>query len=309
MSDAASWALQHLPRQHGRTAVVTGANSGIGLETTRGLAVLGARVVMACRDTGRGAAAAADVLKSVPGADLDVRALDLADLRSVRAFADGLDGPVDVLVNNAGVMAVPTRTETQDGFETQFGVNVLGHFALTVRLLRQVLAADAGRVVWLSSIAHKDGKIRLDDLNGERRYDPWRAYQQSKLADLMLAFELDRRLDGTSAISLAAHPGVSSTELMDDMVGGSRLMAFAANAVMPLIAMPAWRGALPSLVAAASPDVAGSAYVGPQGFRDMRGAPGPADVASQATDRATAAALFEACERLTSETMPLALAA
>ncbi len=308
MSDVSSWALHNLPRQSDRTAVVTGANSGIGLETTRGLAVLGARVVMACRDLGRGEQAAADILKSVPGADLDVRPLDLADLASVRAFADGLDGPIDVLVNNAGVMAIPERSETADGFETQFGVNVLGHFALTARLLPQVLAADAGRVVWLSSIAHKEGTIRLDDLNSSNGYTPWGAYRQSKLADLMLAFELDRRLDDTDAISVAAHPGLSSTELMDDMVDGSRLKAAVFGAVMPLISMPAWRGALPSLVAAAG-DVSGGAYVGPQGFRDMRGAPGPAGVASQAMDRATAAALFEACEALTGETMPVAVPA
>ena len=305
MADAVSWSLHHLPRLPGRLAVVTGANSGIGLETTRGLAALGARVILACRDEPRGAAAAADVRASLPGADLEVRRLDLASLDSVRRFAEAVEEPVDVLVNNAGVMAVPRRTETDDGFETQFGVNVLGHYALTARLLPRVLAADAGRVVWLSSIAHKRGRIRLDDLNAERDYDPWRAYQQSKLADLMLAVELDRRLEGTSAISVAAHPGLSSTELTEDMNDGSWLKSLVIDRLIPLASMPAWKGALPSLVAAASPDVAGGAYVGPQGFRDMRGEPGPAELAPQATDRETAAALLAACERLTGMPLPL----
>lgn len=307
MADSVSWALQNLPRQAGRVAVVTGANSGVGLEAARGFASLGMRVVMACRDLERGDAAAGDVRQSLPGADLEVRRLDLADLESVRAFADTFeDGDrLDVLVNNAGVMAVPRRSETADGFETQFGVNVLGHFALTARLLPRVLEAASGRVVWLASIAHKQGQIRLDDLNSERSYDPWGAYQQSKLADLVLAFELDRRLEGERAISVAAHPGVSDTELTEDMMDGSRVKAFLANALIPLFAMPAWKGALPTLVAGVGPDVEGGAYVGPQGFREMRGWPGPAEVAPQAHDLEVARELFEVCERLTDAKMPL----
>ncbi|MGB3543416.1 oxidoreductase [Rubrivirga sp.] len=306
MADSVSWSLQHLPRQAGRVAVVTGANSGIGLETARGLASLGMTVILACRDLDRGRAALEDVKHSLPGADLEVRQLDLADLASVESFAGTFqDGDrLDVLVNNAGVMAVPERTETADGFETQFGVNVLGHFALTARLLPAVLEGGTGRVVWLASIAHKEGRITLEDLNSERSYDPWQAYQQSKLADLMLAFEIDRRM-GDRVLSVAAHPGLSATELTEDMTAGSRVKATIANAVLPLVAMPAWKGALPTLVAAADPNVEGGAYVGPQGFQEMRGTPGLADVAPQARDLEVARELFEACERLTGLEMPV----
>ena len=305
MADAVSWALQHLPRESGKTVVVTGANAGIGREATRGLAALGARVVMACRDLDRAEAAAADVRRSVPGADLDVRQLDLARLDSVREFAETFsdDDAIDVLVNNAGVMAVPERRETADGFELQFGVNVLGHFALTARLLPRVRAAEAGRVVWIASMAHRRGRIALDDLNAERSYSPWGAYSQSKLADLMLARELDRRLSGDT-MSVAAHPGLSATELTEDMMAGSTIKTVVTDAVMSVIAMPAWKGALPTLVAATSPDVTGGAYVGPQGFREMAGWPGPAALAPQATDAETARRLFEACERLTGLEMP-----
>ena len=307
MSDSVSWALQTFPRQLGRVGVVTGANSGIGLEATRGLAALGMRVIMACRDLERGQSALEDVKRSLPGADLEVRQLDLADLESVESFAGTFeDGDrLDVLVNNAGIMAPPRRSETSDGFETQFGVNVLGHFALTARLLPLVLEADAGRVVWLASIAHKQGRIDLEDLNSESAYDPWAAYQQSKLADLMLSFELDRRLADTPAISVAAHPGISATELTEDMMDGSRIKAAIANVVMPILAMPPWKGALPTLVAAVSPDLEGGAYVGPQGFQEMRGMPGPADVAPQARDLEVARDLFAACERLTGLEMPV----
>ncbi|MEM0964095.1 MAG: SDR family NAD(P)-dependent oxidoreductase, partial [Bacteroidota bacterium] len=240
-----------------------------------------------------------------PGADLDVRQLDLASLDSVRQFADTFqdDDPVDVLVNNAGIMAPPERRETEDGFEIQFGVNVLGHFALTAHLLPHVQRAPAGRVVWISSIAHKEGQIHLDDLQSARAYDPWVAYQQSKLADLMLAFELDRRLAGT-AISVGAHPGVSNTELTEDLVDGSAIKALAMNVLGSLVLMPAWKGALPTLVAAASPAVSGGDYIGPTGFKEMRGDPGAADVAPQARDAETARQLWEACEQLADVSMP-----
>ncbi len=297
MSDVVSWALTHLPRQTGRTAVVTGANSGIGLETSRALAAMGAQVVMACRDLDRGDAALLDIRSSVPGANVEVRHLDLADLDSVARFAatftahstapeahageasgDGLRQRVDLLVNNAGVMAPPTRGTTAQGFETQFGVNVLGHFALTARLLPHLLMPPQARVVWVSSIAHKQGRIDFDNLQGERAYNPWTAYQQSKLADLMLAIEMQRRLtdSGADAISVAAHPGVSNTELSDDVIGDSALKRAIAGLVLPLLTMPAWKGALPTLVAASSATVDPADYIGPTGFREMRGTPGRA---------------------------------
>ena len=306
MPDAVSWSLQHLPPQPGALAIVTGANSGIGLEASRGLAALGARVVLACRNETRAEEAAMDIRSSVPGAHLEVRHLDLADLDSVRAFADtfgqGDDAePLDLLVNNAGVMALPERRETEQGFEMQLGVNVLGHFALTARLLPHLLRAPSARIVWISSIAHKQGKIRLDDLQSENRYHPWAAYQQSKLADLMLALEMQRRLtdSGADAISVAAHPGLSNTELTEDMMKDATLKRALFNLVGPLISMPAWRGALPTLVAACSPRTQPADYIGPDGFQEMRGDPTRADIARRAQDRETARRLWEACEKLT----------
>ena len=303
MADAVSWSLHHLPRQDGRLAVVTGANSGIGLEATRGLAALGARVVMACRSLDKADAAADDVRRSLPGAALDVRQLDLADLDSVHAFAEtfGDGDAVDLLVNNAGVMALPQRKETADGFEMQLGTNVLGHFALTGSLLPNLLAGSAPRVVWLSSIAHRQGRIDFDDLQSRRGYDPWTAYQQSKLADLVLSVEMQRRLTerGATLVSVAAHPGIASTELTEDMMEGRRLASLLAGPLIGLFAMPSWRGALPTLVAAASHDVEPGGYVGPDGFREMRGDPAPAEVRPRALDPETGRRLWDACQRLT----------
>lgn len=311
MADAISWSLQHLPRQAGKRAVVTGANSGVGLETTRGLAALGARVVLACRDLDKGHAAADGVRQSLPGADLDVRELDLADLDSVRAFAADLDGPVDLLVNNAGVMAIPDRRETADGFELQFGTNVLGHFALTGRLLPRLLDAPAARVVWVSSIAHRTGRIDFDDLQSHDGYDPQEAYRQSKLADLVLSVEMQRRLAaaGEDAVSVAAHPGVAATALSDDMMEGSPLKAAVAGPLIRLLTMPAWRGALPSLVAAAGHDPQPGGYLGPDGFKEIWGDPAPAEIAPQALGPETGRRLWEACERLTGVEMLDAVAA
>ena len=309
MSDVAIWSRANLLPQTGRTAVVTGANSGIGLEAARGLAALGARVVLACRSLDKAHRAAGEIRADAPGADVEVRALDLADLGSVRAFADGLDGPVDLLVNNAGVMAPPQRQETADGFEMQFGTNVLGHFALTARLLPQVLAAGTealpSRVVWIASLAHKRGTIRLDDLNAERAYSPWEAYAQSKLADLVLALEMQRRLSdrGLPALSVAAHPGLSATNLAKDMVGASAVKAFVADALGRVVAQPSWKGALPTLVAATASSVRPGDYIGPGGLGEARGLPDRASVAGRARKTDTAHALWQACERLTGTSM------
>ena len=310
MADAVSWSLHNLPRQDGRRAVVTGANSGIGLEATRGLAALGARVVMACRSLDKAEAAAADVRRSLPGARVEVGELDLADLDSVHAFADRWgDEPLDLLVNNAGVMAIPQRRETADGFEMQFGTNVLGHFALTGRLLPNLLAGavpggvagSSSRVVWLSSIAHREGRLDFDDLQSLRGYDPWRAYQQSKLADLVLSIEMQRRLDaqGAHLVSVAAHPGIASTELTTDMMEGNRLLAPLATPLIGLVAMRPWRGALPTLVAAAGHDPQPGGYIGPDGFHEMRGDPAPAEIMPRALDPEAGRRLWRACESLT----------
>ena len=212
-----SWTAADIPDQTGQTAVVTGANSGIGLIAARELARAGATVVMACRDQGKGEDAIAELRKEVPGAEPQLRRLDLASLASVREFAtavSGQHGSIDLLVNNAGVMATPRR-ETADGFELQLGTNHLGHFALTGLLLQRLNAGPEPRVVTVTSTAHRTGRINFDDLQGEKRYFRWAAYGQSKLANLLFAYELQRRAEaaGLELRSIAAHPGYSATNL------------------------------------------------------------------------------------------------
>ena len=303
MSSLADWTAAHLPDLTGLVAVVTGANSGIGLEATRGLMQRGAHVVMACRNAEKAAAALARLEQSAPAGTAEVRPLDLASLASVEAFADAYDlGRLDVLVNNAGVMALPRR-ETADGLEMQFGTNVAGPYALTGRLLPNLLATPRSRTVWLSSLAHRIGRIELNDLSGERAYSPWGAYGQSKLANLMLALELDRRLHAarTDAISLAAHPGYTATNLQAGAaeMKGSGAEKMASAALNRALGMPAWKGALPTLVAAAGRGVRGGDYIGPTGWGEVWGRPGPAKVSSRARDAKMAARLVEACEALT----------
>ena len=293
------WTPADLPDLTGRTAIVTGANSGIGLAAARGFAHAGADVVLAVRDVAKGDQAAA----SIDGTT-DVRALDLADLESVREFASGFDGDVDLLVNNAGVMAVP-ESRTADGFEMQIGTNHLGHFALTNLLLPRV----RGRVVTVASVAHGMGKIDLDDLNWERRrYDRWRAYGQAKLANLLFTLELQRRLGEAQSdvLAVAAHPGYSATNLQSHT--GSRIQ----NAVMwvgnKVIAQSDEQGAWPTLYAATA-DIAGAAYVGPDGIRESRGHPTLVGRSRAANDAATARGLWELSERLTAVSFGLAATA
>jgi len=283
------WSIADLPDQSGRTVVITGANSGIGLAAARGLARAGARVVLAVRDLERGRAAAA----GVPGA-VEVRRLDLADLASIRGFDEAWSEPVDVLVNNAGVMAVP-EGRTQDGFETQIGTNHLGHFALTGLLLDRI----RDRVVTISSGAHRMGRIRLDDLNYERGgYAPWGAYGQSKLANLLFTLELQRRLDaaGSPLRALAAHPGYAATNLQSRT--GNPLQHALMSVANRVVAQSDDAGALPTLYAATQ-DLPGASYVGPDGFQEMRGAPTLVGRSAAATDFETARALWELSERLT----------
>jgi NAD(P)-dependent dehydrogenase (short-subunit alcohol dehydrogenase family) len=290
------WTAADLPRQDGRTFVITGANSGIGLAAARELGRAGARVVLAVRDEAKGGAAAA----TIPG-ETEVRRLDLADLASVRAFAAAWEGEIDVLVNNAGVMAVPER-RTADGFELQIGTNHLGHFALTNLLLPRV----TDRVVTVASGAHRAGKIDLDDLNWERRrYRRWPAYGQSKLANLLFTAELERRLAaaGSELRGVAAHPGYAATNLQ------SRSESLLQNAVMAIgnrvFAQSDEMGALPTLYAATQ-DIPGNSYVGPDGRGEQRGHPTLVGRSAAAADEQTARALWELSERLTGVSFPAA---
>jgi NAD(P)-dependent dehydrogenase (short-subunit alcohol dehydrogenase family) len=282
------WTAADIPDQMGRAVVVTGANSGLGAAAARALAAAGASVVLACRTTSKGDRAAA----SMTG-DVTVRRLDLADLASVRAFADAT-GPIDVLINNAGIMAVP-EGRTADGFEQQFGTNFLGHFALTGLLLPRI----ADRVVTLTSGAHRIGRITLEDLNWERRrYRRWLAYGQSKLADLMFAYELARRLEaaGSPVRSVAAHPGYAATELQSHTESfQDRLMQLGNR----FLAQDAAAGALPELYAATMPDVRNGEFYGPDGIGEVRGSPRRVDSSGASKDIPVAERLWERATELT----------
>ena len=296
---AQKWTTQDLPRLDGRTVIVTGANSGIGLAAARALGRAGARVVLAVRDLSRGETAAT----SIEGTT-EVRRLDLADLASVREFAAGWDGDLDILINNAGVMAIPER-RTADGFEMQIGTNHLGHFALTNLLLPQI----ADRVVTVSSGAHRMGSIRLDDLNWERGgYKPWRAYGQSKLSNLLFTSELQRRLDdaGSSVRATAAHPGYAATNLQSHT--GNFLQHAVMRVANKVVAQSDEMGALPTLYAATQ-DIPGNSYVGPDGFQEQRGHPTLVGRNDAAKDTATAAKLWTLSEELTGVSFPLTPAA
>lgn len=282
-----TWGIEDLPDQRGRTIIVTGANSGLGAVAARALVGSGARVILACRDVQKAEAVAEQL-----GDLAEVRRLDLADLASVRAFADSID-TVDVLINNAGVMAVP-RGRTADGFERQFGTNHLGHFALTGLLLDKV----RDRVVTLASQAHTRGAIDLADLNWERRpYRRWRAYAQSKLANLMFAYEFQRRLTaaGAALISVAAHPGYARTGLQSHTESvQDHLMALGNR----ILAQSAEMGTLPELFAATAP-VEPGAYYGPDGFAGLRGHPVRCGSTAASKDEQVAAELWQASEKLT----------
>jgi NAD(P)-dependent dehydrogenase (short-subunit alcohol dehydrogenase family) len=301
-----AWGPDDMPDLDGRRAIVTGATSGIGLATARALASAGAGVVLAVRDEARGRQVAAQIERETAAPQPEVRRLDLADLASVRAFAAGLPYAhhhVDLLVNNAGVMATPLR-RTADGFELQLGTNHLGHFALTGLVLPLLLAAPAeARVVTVASQAHRMGRIDFDDLNAaERHYRRWPAYGQSKLANLLFAFELQRRADaaGVALRSLAAHPGWAATELQarGPRMRGNRLEELGARALNAVIGQSPEGGALPTLFAATA-DIPGGSYVGPGGMWQMRGGAAIVRAAPAAYDVATARRLWEVSEQLT----------
>lgn len=304
-----AWTVRDIPPQDGRRVVVTGASSGLGYETALALAGAGAEVVMACRPGAKAEAAASRVLSVHPGASVRLEALDLARLADVAAFAARMQAdarPIAVLVNNAGVMAVPTRELTADGFERQLGTNHLGHFALTGRLLPLL---RGGRVVAVSSLAASRGaRIAFEDLQSERRYAPWLAYRQSKLANLLFALELQRRgvAGGWGVEALAAHPGWSRTDLFTSgpgSGGGRRGLAAIAGvltgALLPLFGQSAAAGALPQLMAATDPQAVPGSFTGPSGAHELRGPPGPAAMPPAAADRAAAARLWDVSAALT----------
>jgi NAD(P)-dependent dehydrogenase (short-subunit alcohol dehydrogenase family) len=298
---AGRWTAADIPDQSGRTVVVTGANSGLGLITARELSRAGATVVLACRNLDKGGQALADVQAIAPQTHSRLERLDLADLGSVRAFAEKLGGEqssLDLLVNNAGVMAPPRRT-TVDGFESQFGTNHLGHFALTGLLLGLLSAAPAPRVVTLSSGAHRMGRIKFSDLQREHGYNNWTAYGQSKLANLMFCFELQRRATaaGSPLLSLAAHPGYSATNLQ--FAGPERFYERWLMAVTNKVyAQSAEMGALPTLYAATM-DLPGGTFVGPDGFLEGRGHPHIVTGAGHAYDESAWRKLWDVSEELT----------
>ncbi|MFF7639038.1 oxidoreductase [Streptomyces canus] len=296
------WSAEDVPGQDGRVAVVTGANSGIGYVTARELARRGARVLLACRSEARGVGARERLAGEVPGADVEFARLDLGDLASVREFATAYPyDRLDLLVNNAGVMALPYGT-TADGFETQFGVNHLGHFALTGLLLPTILATPAARVVAVSSTAHALADIDIDDLNSERRYRRWVAYARSKTANLLFVHELARRLaaHGADVTAVAAHPGYAATNLQTagPKMAGRRAVERFMRVGNRFFAQSAEAGALPTLYAATAPEVPPDSFTGPS-LAGWRGSPAPSWRAAWTRDDRASQRLWAASEELT----------
>ena len=289
------WSVDKIPDQGGKTVLITGANSGIGLEAARILAAGGAKIILACRDKKKGDEAVGSIKTELPDAAVSSMTLDLADLESVKNFARAIKRKyktLDILINNAGVMA-PPKGRTSDGFETQFGTNHLGHFALTGLLLNLLENTPASRIVTISSLAHRFGRIAFHDLQSEKRYSPWKAYGQSKLANLMFAIELQRRLQAREfdVISVAAHPGFSATNLQRYMAGGELLT--------PIVSQSAEAGAWPTVYAATEPSLTGGEYVGPGRLFETRGLPRRARVSWAARNRRAARKLWDVSEQLT----------
>ena len=296
-----NWTLEKIPDQGGRIAVVTGANTGIGYEMARALALEGARVILACRSRKRGAAALESILREKPGCEAAFEQLDLAGMDSVRDFAARIrsrGSPIDLLINNAGVM-VPPRTTTAEGFELQLGVNHLGHFLLTGLLLERMANSPRSRIVTVSSLAHQAGRIDFASFRAQNGYKAFREYRQSKLANLVFALELDRRLVASRYRfrSMAAHPGITRTEL------GRHMRLF--DAFAWVVGMTPRQGALPVLYAATAPEAAGGEYYGPDGFHEMKGYPARARIMPQARDPETARRLWAVSEELTGVRFPL----
>lgn len=297
-----SFLLDKIPSQKGKIAVVTGANTGLGYETALGLARKECKVIMACRNKDKAEKAMAGIRKEVPNADLEFITLDLNSLKSVREFAKVYREKYDTLdrlINNAGLM-IPPLMRTEDGFESQFGVNHLGHFLLTNELFSVIKRTENARVISLSSIAHKNGRIHFDDPNWEKSYSKMDAYNQSKVACLMFAYELQRRLNdaGSIVISIAAHPGVSDTELGRYI---PKVLYYVFKPITPLFTHHPKEAAKPTLMAALDENVKGGDYYGPQGFNEMKGDPGKARSTGYSKKRDEAAKLWELSEKLTGQ--------
>jgi NAD(P)-dependent dehydrogenase (short-subunit alcohol dehydrogenase family) len=296
--------IADIPPQRGKLAVITGATGGLGYQTALGLAQAEAEIVLTGRNDAKGREAISKIRRQLPDARISFEALDLANLASVADFAQRFataHASLDLLINNAGVMALPTRQITADGFEMQFGTNYLGHYALTAQLLPLLRsAAHQPRVVNLSSIAHRTGFIDFSDLQGERLYSPWKAYNQSKLAMLMFALELQRRSDaaGWNLMSNASHPGWARTDLFANGPGFG-LISLASQFAAPLFSQSAESGALPTLFAATSPQAEGGGYYGPNGLNELKGPPAPARIMPQARDKAGAGKLWDVSQQLT----------
>ncbi|BBY98818.1 SDR family NAD(P)-dependent oxidoreductase [Mycolicibacterium fallax] len=303
-----NWSEADVPEQAGRVAIVTGSNTGLGYETARVLAGRGATVVLAVRDTAKGEQAAEEIRALSPAGAVSVQRLDLGSLESVHTAATELKAAhprIDLLINNAGVMYPSPRQTTSDGFELQFGTNHLGHFALTGLLLENLLPVPDSRVVVVASVAHRiRAGIHFDDLQWTRGYDRVAAYGQSKLANLMFAYELQRRLsaDDADTIAVAAHPGISDTELMRHLPA---LIRPGFKAIAPVVVQNAAAGALPTLRAATDPAVIGGQYYGPDGLGELRGRPRPVGSSRESRDPAVAQRLWEVSEKLTGVTFPL----
>jgi NAD(P)-dependent dehydrogenase (short-subunit alcohol dehydrogenase family) len=300
-----SWSAADIPDLANHTAVVTGANSGLGYETSRALAARGAHVVLACRDLLKGGVASEHIAKEHPSASVELAELDLSSLASIRSFVEGFTSrhaQLHILCNNAGVMALPYR-QTADGFEMQLGTNHLGHFALTGLLLPRLLATSGARVVTVSSTMHRIGRIRFDDLHGAHRYRKWRAYGQSKLANLLFTYELAHRAarKGAGLVAAAAHPGYAATNLQfaGPRMEGSTLMERLSGWGNRLIAQDAAGGALPTLYAATAPDVRSGEYFGPDGIGEVRGSPKRVGSTQRSHDREVAERLWRVSEELT----------
>ena len=300
-----AWTTSDMPDMTGRIVVVTGANSGLGYETSRAFAGRGAQVFMACRTAAKAEDARRRIVAEHAAASVELMTLDLASLASVRRFADELvkrTQKLDLLVNNAGVMALPRR-ETEDGFEMQLGTNHFGHFALTGLVMPLLLAAPEARVVTVSSGAHKGGRINFDDLHGKTSYRRWMAYCQSKIANLLFMYELERRLRRAKAraISVGCHPGYAATELQGAgaKMEGSAFMERIMELSNALFSQDAAMGALPTLYAATSPDVQGGDYIGPDGFMELWGHPKKVPTVARARDEEVAAQLWKVSEDAT----------
>ena len=301
---SAQWTEADIPDQTGRTILITGANSGIGFEAARALAEHGASVVLACRNRVKADAAVASIRTTAPDVGLEVLEVDLADLESVAIAAEKFlanHDRLDLLINNAGLMALP-RQLTVQGFEMQFGVNHLAHFALTGHLIERLVATSGSRVVSISSNGHKPGSIHFDDLQSERNYGPWKAYFQSKLANLLFIYELQRKLDAaeSSTLAVAAHPGGSNTNLGHENPGGIiNTIGMKARPLIGMMMQPAAMGALPTLRAAVDPEVEGGQYYGPDRFMEQRGHPKLVSSTKRSHDEDVARRLWQVSAELT----------